>query len=129
MVNGKRILPLSINHLPFTIYELLLVLVHVHVLGVDDVVVAASGGGRAAARARRSARRVGLLLAARRRARAAALVERLGQLVRGGLEVREGVVETVGPALFERLLRVGNRRLDLRLRRAVELLLVLLEGL
>src|SRR5215212_4854785 len=98
MVNGKWILPLSIHHLPFTIYELLLVLVHVHVLGVDDVVVAAAGGGRAAAaRARRSARRVGLLLAARRRARAAALVEPLGQLVRGGLEVREGVVEAFGP--------------------------------
>src|SRR5215210_7522636 len=130
MVNGKWMLPLSIHHLPFTIYEPLLVLVNVHVLGVDDVVVAAARGGLAAAgRAGGSARRVGLLLAAARRRTAPALVERLGQLVRGGLEVREGVVEPVGPALFERLLRVGDGRLDLRLRGAVELLLVLAEGL
>src|SRR5687768_10931020 len=102
----------------------LLVLVDVHVLGVDDVVVAARRRA-AARRARGGARRVGLLLAARRALRAAALIERLGQLVRSSLEVVEGVVQTVNPALFERLLRVGEGRLDLRLRGAVELLLVL----
>src|SRR5215204_5367203 len=101
----------------------LLVLVNIDVLGVDDVVVAARRGA-AAGRARGRARRVGLLLA-RRALRAAALIERFGQLVRGGLEVVEGVVQTVNPALFERLLRVGDGRLDLRLCSAVELLLVL----
>src|SRR5688572_31936763 len=99
----------------------LLVLVNVHVLGVNDVVVAARGP--AAGRAGGRARRVGLLLTARRALRAAALIERLGQLVRSGLEVIESVVQTFGSALFERLLRVGDGRLDLRLRSAVELLL------
>src|ERR1043166_1091592 len=104
----------------------LLVLVNVNVLGVYDVVFAAAGGC-AAGRAGGSARSVGLFAAATLRARA--LVERLGELVRGGLEVREGVVHAVNAALFQSLLRVGNRRLDLRSGRAVELLLVLREGL
>src|SRR5215218_9781419 len=124
-------LPSSIHHLPFTIYEPLLVLVNVHVLRVDDVVVAA-GGRAACGRARGGrARRAGLLVAAAlgRARRGAALVERLGEFVRGALQVREGVVEPVYAALFESLLRVRDGRLDLRLRRAVELLLVLAEGL
>src|SRR5688500_2741481 len=107
MVNGFSPYPFTIYHSPFTSF--LLVLVDVDVLGVDDVVVAARRRAAAAGRARGRARRVGLLLAAaaRGRLRAAALVERLGQLVRGGLEVVEGVVEPFGPALFERLLGVG----------------------
>src|SRR5205823_3164039 len=107
-----------------------LVFVNVNVLGVNDVVFAAATAGRRRAAGRaRSARRVGLLAAGRARRGACALIECFGQLVRCGLEVREGVVHAFDAALFESLLRVGDGRLYLRLRSAVELLLVLAEGL
>src|SRR5207237_9940829 len=93
------------------------------------VFAAATAGRRRAAGRSRSASRVGLLAAGRTRRGACALIERLGQLVRCRLEVREGVVHAFDAALFQSLLRVGEGRLYLRLRRAVELLFVLAEGL
>jgi hypothetical protein len=104
----------------FTAYGLL-VLVHVNVFGVDDVVVAAAAAARLPRRpppADAPAAEACSPPPASPPACAGLLVERFGEFVRSGLQVVEGVVHALRAALFESLLRVGERGFELRRRSA-----------
>src|SRR6202521_750409 len=106
-------------------------LVHVHVLGVDDLVgglsLPRSARTRGATRRRpRAASRSG---AGRRALAWIALVEPFGKLVRGLLETRGRLLHLVGVLGLERLLGLGDGLLELALVVRAELFLVLVVGL
>src|SRR6202521_5793383 len=114
-------------------------LVHVHVLGVDDLVGGLSlprsartrgATRRPAGAATRGRPRAASRSGAGRRALAwIALVEPFGKLVRGLLETRGRLLHLVGVLGLERLLGLGDGLLELALVVRAELFLVLVVGL
>src|SRR5579862_3544366 len=110
-------------------------LVHVDVLGVDHLVGGAAPARRPlpprATAGRSTGAATGGTAVAGRRALGlvAALVELLGQLVRGLLELRGRLLHLVRVLGLERLLGLGERLLELSLLVRPELLLVLVVGL